>query len=266
MFPRPDPWTEQARRQEQHRAEQRRRRRRWLIPVVVLVVVAVGAIAGILVNEVVVGRRTAEPAPTIEPTPSTVSDTGGPESTVSPDQLVEVDRVWLIDRGDGVFDWGVSVRTPPGAPTRSGVVVEVRLLDDDDAVVEDAFGVVDGIGPESIGAVAGRLTDADRVPVRLEFDVAVGVESSDRALGDVLSVRALEHGSESVRGRIRSESMDPIEDITMVLLWFDADGEVVAAVPQPVGQVRPDVDARFDIDLSDEVVPEGRPDSVIWTR
>jgi hypothetical protein len=266
MFPRPDPWTEQVRRQEQHRAEQWRRRRKWLIPVVVLVVVAAGVIAGFLVNEAVVERRAAEPASTAATIPPTVLDTGGPEPTVLPDQLVEIDQVWLIDRGDGVFDWGVSLRTPLSAPTRSGVVVEVRLLDDNDVVVEDAFGVVDGIGPQSLGAVAGRLTDVDGMPVRLEFDVAVGVESNDRALGDVLDVRALERDSESVRGRIRSAASDPIDDVTMVLLWFDAEGEVVAAVPQPVEQVRPDVDARFDIDLSNEVVPQGRPDAVIWTR
>jgi len=82
----------------------------------------------------------------------------------------------------------------------------------------------------------------------------------------VLSIRALERTSDSVRGRIRSESLDPIDDITMVLLWLDGDGAVVAAVPQPVEQVRPEVDLRFDIELGGEVVPDGRPDSVVWTR
>lgn len=266
MFPRPDPWTEQARRQEEHEAEQRHRRRKWLIPLSALAVLAVAAVVAVLVIDALSGSDVATPEATVAPSPSTVPEVSAPEPTVPPNQLVEIDQVWLIDRGDDVFDWGVSVRTPPGAPTRSGVVVEVRLLDDDDVVVHDAFGVVDGIGPESLGAVTGRLTDAGSVPVRLEFDVAVGVESNDRALGDVLSVRALERDPESVRGRIRSERRDPIEDVTMVLLWLDADGEVVAAVPQPVEQVRPDVDLRFDIDLDDEVVPDGRPDSVVWTR
>ena len=265
MFPRPDPWAEQARRQERHRDEQRRRRRRWTIPIAVLVVLAVGAIAGLFVNKVVTERRVAEPVATIEPPPSTDPVTSGPEPTVSPDSLIEVDQVWLIDRGDGVFDWGVSVRTPSAAPTRSGVVIDVRLIGADDEVVETANGEVDGIGPESIGAVTGRLTDVDKVPVRLEFDVAVGVASTDLALGDVLRVRALERDADALRGRIRVESASPIEDVMMVLLWFDDDGEVVAAVPQPVEQVRPDVEVRFDIDLRDEVVPDGRPDSVVWT-
>ncbi len=266
MFPRPDPWAEQARRQERHREERRRRRRRWLIPAIALAVLTAGAIGGLLVNEVLIERRAAVPVVATEPTSSTLPTTGGPEPTVPPNQLIEVDRVWLIDRGDGVFDWGVSVRTPAAASTRSGVVIDVRLIDATDDVVEIASGEVNGIGPESIGAVAGRLADVDGVPVRLEFDVAVGVATNDRALGDLLDVRALERSSDSVRGRIRSEVAEPIDDVTMVLLWFDDDGEVVAAVPQPVEQVRPDVDVRFDIDLGDEVVPDGRPDSVVWTR
>ena len=265
-FPRPDPWTEQLHRQELHDAERRRRQRKWLIPLAVLTVLAIGGVIGFLVIDAASGREVAAPDATVDSEPSTTSLASTPEPALPPDQLVAIDQVWLIDRGDGVFDWGVSVRTPLEAPTRSGVVVEVRLLDDADVVVEDAFGVVDGIGPESIGAVTGRLVDPGSVPVRLEFDVAVGLESDDRALGDVLSIRALERTSDSVRGRIRSESLDPIDDITMVLLWLDGDGAVVAAVPQPVEQVRPEVDLRFDIELGGEVVPDGRPDSVVWTR
>lgn len=265
MFPRPDPWAEQQRRQERHRVERQRRRRRWLIPVAV-VALAIAVIAGFVVNQAVVDRGAQDPAVATGPTPSMTSDSSGPEPTVAPNRLIEVDRVWLIDRGDGVFDWGVSVRTPSAAPTRSGVVIDVRLIGADDDVVEEANGEVNGVGPDAIGAVAGRLIDADEVPVRLEFDVAVGVPSNDQALVEVLDVRGLERSPDSIRGRIRAESFDPIDDVTMVLLWFDDDGEVVAAVPRSVEQVRPDLDARFEIDLRDEVVPDGRPDSVIWTR
>ena len=262
---RPDPWKEQAIRHARHRAEHKRRRRRLLVPLLVLTVLAVIAFAGSLARDAWVERREADPATSVEPPPSTNVGAGDPEPAVPAEQLIEIDQVWLVDRGDGVYDWGVSVRTPEIAPTRSGVVIDVRLIDAADAVVEEASGVVDGIGPESIGAVTGRLNDAEQVPVRLEFDVAVGVESGDRALDDLLSVRALERTPGSVRGRIRSEVASPIDDVTMVLLWLGDDGEVVAAVPQPVEQVRPAVDARFDIDLDDEVVPDGRPDSVVWT-
>jgi len=232
----------------------------------VLPVLALTAVVGFLAVTASSEGEVAVPPTSSAPAPSTVPEVSGPEPTLPPDELVEIDRVWLIDRGDGVLDWGVSVRTPPDAPTRSGVIIEVRLLDEDDVVVHDASGVVDGIGPEAVGAVTGRLAGASSVPIRLEFDVAVGVESNDRALGDVLSVRALDRVGESVRGRIRSESENSIEDVTMVLLWLDEDGDVIATVPQAVEQIRPDVDLRFDIDLDDEVVPDGRPDSVVWTK
>jgi len=265
MFPRPDPWDEQLKREERHRDEQRRRRRRWLFPLAGIVAVAVATLAVLLASGIADDRSAGPSDAVTEPVRSTVVETT-PPTTVAPDELVDVDRVWLIDRGDGVFDWGVSVRTPPQAPTRSGVVIDVRLIGDDDTLVEAARGEVDGIGPESEGAVTGRLIDPDDVPVRIEFDVAVGVESRDDALDDVLAVRALEREADLVRGRIRAESAGRIEGVTMVLLWLDDDGEVLAAVPQPVDRVRPDVDARFEIDLRDEVVPDGRPDAVVWTR
>lgn len=267
MFPRPDPWEEQAKRERQDREDRRRRRHRWLLPIVGLALVSTGAVAWFLIDRAVGDGSVAEPAivaVSVESTTTVVVTS--PPSTVSPNELVEVDRVWLIDRGDGVFDWGVSVRTPPTAPTRSGVVIDVRLLGADDDVVEEASGQVDGVGPESVGAVTGRLSDAPDVPVRIEFDVAVGVVADDRALGDMLDLRGLEREDDSVSGRVRTATVEPIQDVMMVLLWLDDAGDVVAAVPQPVERVRPDVDARFDIDLGDEVVPDGRPDTVVWTR
>lgn len=231
--------------------------------VAMLAIVAFGAWA---TNETLVDREGTDSVASSERTEPTAPAAGDVVATVSPDRLVRVDRVWLIDRGDGTFDWGVSVRTPPDAPMRSGVVIDVRLIDADDEVVEESTGVVDGVGPESIGAVSGRLADPTALPVRIEFDVAVGAESEDRSLADRLSLRAVERTPESVRGRIRSDVGNPIVNVTMVLLWFDDAGDVVAAVPQPVQQVRPGIDLRFDIDLGDEVVPDGPPDLVVWTR
>lgn len=265
MFPRPDPWEEQLRRDARHRDERRRRRRAWLFPLVGVSVLAAAALT-VLVASRAVDDRSSDPAGAVTESVAPTLDPTIPSTTVAPTELVQVDRVWLMDRGDGVFDWGVSVRTPPGAPTRSGVMIDVRLLDADGALVESASGEVDGIGPESDGAVAGRLIDPIEVPVRIEFDVAVGVASNDRALGDVLDVRALEREPDTVAGRIRTLSRVPIEAVTMVMLWLDDAGEVMAAVPRPVDLVRPDVDARFEVDLGDEVVPDGRPDAVVWTR
>ncbi len=261
-----DPWAEQVRRQAVHHARRRRRRRRRVIPVAVLGVVAAGAATAFAVRDRSAGTRADEAPTSTESVPSTAPGSSGPVLTVAPDELVEVDKVWLVDRGDGTFDWGVSVGTPEIAPRRSGVVIDVWLTDEDGAIVHEASGEVDGIGPDSTGAVAGRLTMPVSDPVRIEFDVAVGVASSDRGLGEVLAVRAIERTPERVSGRIASVAAEPVEDITMVLLWFDDVGEVVAAVPQPVDRVRPGVEALFDIDLSTETVPDGDPDSVVWTR
>ncbi|MEP4648972.1 MAG: hypothetical protein ABJ314_02235 [Ilumatobacter sp.] len=268
-----DPWAEQVRRQALHHAQRRRRRRRQAAPLIVLAVL----VAGVAAASVVIDRRSddrSDDASTPADVASSAVDavvpaapgSSAPAPTSAPDELVEVDEVWLVDRGDSTFDWGVSVRTPPSAPRRSGVVIDVWLTDADGAVVHTASGEVDGIGPESTGAVAGRLTAPVSDPVRIEFDVAVGVESNDRGIGEVLSVRALERTPDGVSGRIATTTTEPIEDFTMVLLWFDEAGEVVAAVPQRVDRVRPGVEARFDIDLSTEPVPDGDPDSVVWTR
>ncbi len=268
-----DPWAEQVRRQAVHHAQRQRRRRKRAVPVIVLAVLVAGATTASVVLDRRSGDRPddASTPPDVASTPadamaSTASGSSGPEPTVAPDELVEVDQVWLVDRGDGTFDWGVSVRTPTIASRRSGVVIDVWLTDADGAIVHEASGEVDGIGPESTGAVAGRLTAPVSDPVRIEFDVAVGVASNDPGIGELLTVRAIERTGERVTGRIASLATEPIEDVTMVLLWFDDAGEVVAAVPQPVDRVRPEVEARFDIDLSRESVPEGGPDSVVWTR
>ncbi len=264
-LPRPDPWVEQLRRREAHDAEQRRRRRKWWVPAVVCLLVLAVVLALLVARWVL---RTADDSVDAQGTQAPVT-TGAPSAPSAPevtaDRLIDVDRVWLIDRGDGVFDWGVTVDAPPGAATRSGVVVDVRLLDAGDEVVESASGRLDGVGPGSVGAVTGRLNGPGVAPVRLEYDISVGDESSDPAVSDVLAVRAIEREGDTLRGRIRVDAADPVENVTMVLLWFDDDGEVIASVPQAVDRVRPGVDARFEIDLSDEVVPDGRPDSVVWT-
>lgn len=199
--------------------------------------------------------------------PTTTSAATLPTTTVStlaPGELVRVDEVWLIDRGDDVYDWGVIVQSPPGAPTRSGVEVEVRLLDAEGVVVETVGASLDGVDAESNGGVAGRTVDPERVPVRLEFDIGVGVAVEEPSLDDLLELRAVEQQEGSISGRVRSRSTAEVVDVTMLLVWRDDAGDIVATVPTPISRVRPGVDARFEIDLTDERVPDRRPDDVMW--
>ncbi|MFK7917104.1 MAG: hypothetical protein AB8G14_03410 [Ilumatobacter sp.] len=259
--PRVDPWVEQQRREREHHAAVWRRRRRWLVPLVGVVVLASIA-AGAFVVIDLLSNETPEvlaPQTTIEPVVSEVTT-----STLPPEELVRVGEVWLIDRGDGVYDWGIIVLAPAGAGTRSGVDVEVRLLDAEGAVVESADATLDGVDADSSGGVAGRSIDPDRVPVRLEFDVGVGVEADEPALDDLLELRAVERNDDAISGRVRSSSGDDVVDVTMLLVWRDEGGDIVATVPAPISRVRPGVDARFDIDLSGEQVPAGVPDDVMW--
>ena len=203
MYPRPDPWVEQARRDAEHRALRSRNRRRWLIPLVVVGIVAM--IIAVAVAWASVFRSDRRDTIAVSSTVTTVVDTtAAAVPTVAPDDLVAVDEVWLVDRGDGVFDWGVAVRTQPGAPSRRDVEVTVRLISGGGRIVEsvtDTLGVIDADSPS---AVAGRLAEPDVAPVRIEFDISVGEETQEVALADLLDVRALRRDGDEMTGRVRS--------------------------------------------------------------
>lgn len=273
MFPRPDPWVEQARRDAANRALRRRRRRRWLAPIAAVLVLA--AVAGVFALVAAfwadgggggAGDVASDEGSANVSTLTTVASPGESIPTVSPEDLVAVDEVWLVDRGDGVFDWGVAVKTQPSAPARRDVAVTVRLLAADGEIVlssTDSLGVIDADSP---AAVAGRLVDPQESPVRIEFDVSVGEPSDSAALADLLDVRALERDGDEMTGRIRSLASTDIGDLRVLFVWRDEDGAVVATAPLSIDVLRPNIDARFSVDLSEEVVPDGRPDSVFWVR
>lgn len=261
--PRVDPWVEQQRRERVHQAERWRRRRRWLIPLVtVALLITVGAVVVVAVDVLSESEtEVSTPASTVidsvpEPPPAV--------STLPPGDLVRVDEVWLIDRGDEVYDWGVIVQSVADAPTRSGVEIEVRLLDAAGEVIETFTATIDGVDAESNGGLAGRTIDPEDPPVRLEFDVGVGEAVEEPSLDDLLELRAVERQADSISGRVRSRSTVEVVDVTMLLVWRDEAGDIVATVPTPISRVRPGVDARFEIDLADEQVPDGRPDDVMW--
>ena len=263
MYPRPDPWVEQARREAAHRAVRRRERRRWLFPLAALGVLGlVAAMWAILLRDRDRSVDLVMPAPVTTVVDTTIASI----PAVFPEDLVAVDEVWLVDRGDDTFDWGVAVRTQTDAPSRDGVEVTVRLISaggDVIASVSDTLGV---IAADSPAAVAGRLADPDDDPVRLEFDISVGEETTEPALADLLDVRALERDGDEMTGRIRSSASAEIGGLQLLFVWHDEGGAVIATAPLAIDVLRPGVDARFVIDLSTEIVPEGRPDAEFWVR
>jgi len=229
-----------------------------------LAVGAVVALAGIgaIIARVVTERDDA--APTTVPT----SSTAAPESTVpvtlAPTDLVRVEEVWLVDRDDGVFDWGVTVLTPVLAPARSGIEIEVRLFDDEDDIVVTEVRTVDGVDEDSVGAAIGQVVEPETPPVRIEFDITVGEASNDDAFDELLEMRGLVRRDDEVSGRVRARKDRRVVDVVAVLVWRDDDDEVVGMALQTIDEVRPGDDAEFTLDLDGLNVPDGRPDDVFW--
>lgn len=218
------------------------------------------------------------PPPTVATT--TTDLTLPPSTTVPADQLVEVGEVWLLDRGDDVYDWGLSVAVPDtdsaGGGARSGVEVTVSLLDDRDDVVATIVRTLDGVNAVAPSTIAGQLVDPDRPPTRIEFDITVGAPSNDLALDALLDTRAVRRDGAEITGRIRSSALIDIEDVTMVMVWrsdgTESSGEaelvvddIIAVVTYEIERIRPGIDAQFTIDLDELRAPDGEPDDVFWS-
>lgn len=264
-----DPWAEQARRHVEHR---RRRRRRWFFAGLGLVVVgALGAGAWWFLDtarepggEESPPDAAAERPSTPPPSTSTV-----PPTTVDPASLVRLADVWLLDRQDGTYDWGVLIGSTDDVD-RGEVVVDVRLVGAAGAVVEERRSVVAVLPAGGLAAVAGSRVGAGPSPTRLEVDVAIGREVGLAGEHPTLDLLAVERrpgvGSDGrddvLVGRIDSSYDDEVSDVVVAAVWRDAAGEVVAAVSYDVARVRPDVQARFEIPLDGRVVPDGPPDDV----
>lgn len=260
-----DPWIEQERRREEHRRS--RRRTRWLRAAAVgcFALVLGGLIALVLRADTEIDDEGRDVTVSPRATSTTTSADSVPPTTAAIETFIAVEESWLLASPDGTYDWGVVVSTPPGAPTRSGVELDVRLLAADDEVVDALSFSFDGVGDDAPGVGSGRLENPDDAPVRIEFDVVPGRESDDLGLDDVLAVRALERSGDLLTGRIRVTGRESLDAVGALFVWRDDDGAVVAAVPLAIERVRRGVDARFELDLTDEAIPPGAPDSTFWT-
>jgi len=255
--------------------------RRWVVGVAVGVAVA-GAAAGVA-RWSLSGDESVEPVPastasTVVPDTSAEVPAPTPPVTVDPSTLVQLDDVWLLDGGDGSYDWGIIVMGGEGA--RRDIDVTVRLEDATGSVVFTATDAVSMLAPSQRSAIGGTARALQAQPVRIEADVSVGYavgEPPDDATG-AIDVRALERrvdprsndGSEVVTGRLRSTFPEPVEDIVLAAIWrapVDGDtvraGDIVAVVFRDVDRVRPGVDARFEIPVTGRDVPSGPPDEVL---
>lgn len=194
-----------------------------------------------------------------------------PPSTVDPATLVQLDDVWLLDGGDGSYDWGIVLQG--GAGARRDIDVTVRLEDSTGSVVFTATEELSVLAPRQRTALGGTAGSLPAAPVRIETDVSVGFD--DAATG-VVDVRAVERridprsGTDVVAGRLRSAFAQPVEDLVLAAIWRAptgdetvAAGDIVAVVFRDVERVRPGVDARFEIPVAGRDVPDGPPDEVL---
>ena len=209
---------------------------------------------------------------------SAPTSVAGAVTTVDPATLVALDDVWLLDGGDGSYDWGLVV--VGGDLARRDIDVTVRLRDASGGVVFTATDSLRELGPAQRSAIGGTARALLARPVRIETDVSVGFAVDDDAVG-AIDVRAVERridprsndGSEVVVGRIRSTSSEEVEDLRLAAIWrapADAEGvragDVVAVLFRDVERVRPGIDARFEIPVSGLDVPDGPPQEIIVTR
>lgn len=282
-----DPWAEQATRRDA--TARRRRRIRWML--------AAGAAASIVAavtlaylardgagqdhDDAVASTTPASDDVVLPPTPessevvvvavaSTVETLEN--ETLENASLVRLDEVWLLDRRDGTFQWGVTVQST-AAEDRGPITIGASLRGRDRAEVGRVDETIHEIAAGARVTIGGVVDDLDGEPTRLVVDVMVGDPMTEPAVAPddlrILAVerrRTAEEGGDVVVGRIRSDAGTDVAGIRLVLLWRDEGGDVVAAVFHDVERVRSGVDARFEIPVGHLVGAEGPPGEVTWSH
>jgi hypothetical protein len=272
----PDPWAEQARRRDDL-TRRRRRRWRWVGGaggIVIVVVLAIAAVPHLIGGDAADGPITPDPVPTSRE----VASASVPQATTGDARgadLAELDDVWLIDRGDGIYEWGLTMRSTAEVD-RGPFRIDASLRDDERAEVGRVSDSVAELPAGGAATVGGVVDDVAGEPTRLVVDVEVGPPLSEPALpADALDIVAVARQevasasgerSEVITGRVRSTAATDVLDVRLALLWRDETGEVVAAVFHAVDRVRPGIDARFEIPIGEFAGVEGLPTDVSWSR
>lgn len=270
-----DPWVEQARRHERHVAQQRARRRRTarlLVGPVALVLISGAVLAWYTVGP---GDRSAS-GEGLRAVPDDVAppSSNGPRVESASDAAA-VDEVWLLDRGDGLFDWGAIVAST-SASTRSVLPVSVSFLDAGGVEVHREEQTIAVLAPQSSAIVGGsvELAAAARIDVRVAFGVDLGaVPSPTPTLFDIRRVPSGQvDRDDRLLGSVRLDARpgaDPVEpssaatSVRIAALWRDGNGEVVASVIDEVDDVAPDEAAKFSFRLPRSIVPGRAPDTML---
>ena len=276
-----DPWAEQAMRRD---AAARRHRIRWIIGVAAAASIVAAVALAYLVrdgagqddDDAVAPTTPASDEVVLPPTPTPTSSdvviVASTDETLENESLVHLDEVWLLDRRDGTFQWGVTVQSTAGED-RGPITIGASLRDGDRDEVGRVDETIDELAAGARVTVGGVVDDLDGEPTRLVVDVMVGEPMTEPAMApDDLRILAVERrrtaGEEGdvVVGRIRSDVGTDVAGIRLVLIWRDEGGDVVAAVFHDVERIRPGVDARFEIPVGHLVGADGPPGEVTWSH
>ena len=178
-----------------------------------------------------------------------------------------VDEVWLLDRGDGTYDWGALVSSTSDV-LRRDLAVTVTLLDAAgvDLVVEQV-GIAELV-PGGHAVVGGVVEIDDVAPRRVEVTATLGTAApGDTAVRiEVSDVRRIGSGQLDRDDRLLGtvEVLDgDAPAVRIAALWRDEAGRVVASVVESIVLDGEAGDGEFSVRLPRTIVPAGEPDDVI---
>jgi hypothetical protein len=264
-----DPWAEQARRRADHRAERRTQRRRRLfsfgVPIAVLLLAG-----GVVAAVVLAGDGADEPG-------AALATTGAPNTSVAPttDRPVpaadgaSVDEVWLLDRGDGSYDWGAIVSSASDVARRD-LAVTVTLFDPDgrEVFIDDV--VIAQLVPDGKSIVGGVVEVDSAAPTRIEVTATLGSAAPESVATTiaVADVRRVSSGQvdrdDRLLGSIEVIDGEP-RAVSVAALWRDDSGSVIASIFDVI-EIEIDDAAQpteFSLRLPRAIVPAGEPDEIV---
>jgi hypothetical protein len=262
-----NPWAEQARRHAAHLAERQARRRRRLlhfgVPAAVLLVGG-GAVAAILIADDDSAGPASARATTIAPNTSVMSTTDPPVPAVD---TASVDEVWLLDRGDGSYDWGAIVSSASDVAHRD-LEVTVTMFDADGLEVFVDEIVIAQLVPDGLSVVGGEVEVDGAAPTRVEVTATLGRAAPDSAVATVAlaDVRRVSSGQvnrdDRLLGSIEVLDGDP-QAVRVAAVWRDDAGSVIASIFDVIEIDDAAQSTEFSLWLPRTIVPAGAPDEIV---
>lgn len=244
----------------------RRRLLRWGVPIV-LVLVAGGVAAATVGTD----ARGGGPAGELSTVPATrvtePSNSGESGRLVTDDGATAVAEVWLLDRGDGRYDWGAVISSDDNVARRDLAVVASVFDSDGVAVFVDEVRIAQ-LDPGGRAAIGGVFPGEGLEPARVEVIATVGDAAPDApaVVLAVSDVRRVLSGQVDRDDRLLG-SVDVVDGDPSALrvgsLWRDESGSVVAAAFDVVDVGVPGEPVNFSIRLPRSIVPGDEPDEVL---